>query len=68
MTIKQCESCKYHHINIKTKEEGCWLVCGRFMRSVDCIFYKQGNFEEIREEHLNKNLSINRYLRGIMND
>ena len=65
MTIKQCESCKYHHINTKTKDEGCFFILKEFMSSKNCLNYSQGNFEEIREEWLKKGLSLNQYLRGI---
>lgn len=65
MTIKQCNSCKYYHINIKTKNDGCFYVCKTFMKSKNCGFYEQGNFREVQKEWLEKGMKINRYLKGV---
>ena len=51
MTIKQCNSCRYFHIWRKQVKETCFLVSSYFMSSKVCPLYKQGDFEEIREEY-----------------
>lgn len=54
MTIKQCESCKWHHIWRKQTKETCFLCDPNFMKSKVCDAYKYGDFEEVREEYRQK--------------
>lgn len=54
MTIKQCESCKWHHIWREQIKETCFLCNLNFMKSKVCDDYKYGDFEEVREEYRQK--------------
>lgn len=47
MTIKQCNSCKYH-ILVKELEECCFFIKNKFMKSENCELYRQG---KINQEH-----------------
>lgn len=49
MTIKQCNSCKYH-ILVKEFEEGCFLL-GKFMKGENCELYRQGKINQEHKEY-----------------
>lgn len=56
MTIKQCESCKYHTYKRVKKEyeESCFLLSQWFMKPHSCDTYKQGKLNQGREEIFRK--------------
>ena len=47
MTIKQCNSCKYH-IYVKELGECCYLISDKFMKGEICELYQDG---KINQEH-----------------
>lgn len=49
MTIKQCNSCKYH-IYVKELKEGCYLIADTFMKNKDCKWYKNGKINQGHKE------------------
>lgn len=57
MTIKQCNSCKYH-ILVKELGETCFLFSGKykfFMKNKNCEFYKNGKINQEHKEHFKEN-------------
>lgn len=58
MTMKQCNSCKYHCMFVKSKEESCFIVSHKFMRNVNCEKYKHGSFNEIKKEWKEKGFDL----------
>lgn len=52
MTIKQCESCKYHTYKKVRKEyhESCFWLSQCFMKPQNCDIYKQGKLNQGRKE------------------
>ena len=50
MTIKQCNSCKYH-ILVKEFEEGCFLLLGKFMKGENCELYRRGKINQGHKEY-----------------
>ena len=56
MTVKQCNSCKYHTYEKRGKwtHEGCFLVWNKFMNSKNCDSYNQGEMNEGKKEFYKK--------------
>lgn len=56
ITMKQCETCKYHTYRKIKKEyhEGCFLLSQWFMKPHDCDTYEQGELNQGRKEFFKK--------------
>lgn len=52
MTIKQCETCKYHTYKKIKKgyRDSCFLLSKWFMQPHNCDIYKQGELNQGRKE------------------
>ncbi len=53
MTIKQCNTCKYH-IYVKELGERCFNHSPNFMKNKVCDFYKQGEINQDHKEFFKK--------------
>lgn len=49
MTIKQCNSCKYH-ILVKELGEQCYLIANKFMKNKNCELYHNGKINQGHKE------------------
>lgn len=49
MTIKQCNSCKFH-IYVKELGDRCFMHTNRFMKSKNCELYKNGKINQGHKE------------------
>ena len=49
MTMKQCNSCKYH-ILVKEINECCFFVTTEFMKSDNCELYQNGKINQGHKE------------------
>lgn len=49
MTIKQCNSCKYH-ILVKELNEGCFFIKNVFMKNENCELYQNGKINQGHKE------------------
>lgn len=49
MTIKQCNSCKYH-IYVKELGERCYLIGTKFMKNKNCELYQNGKINQGHKE------------------
>lgn len=58
MTIKQCNSCKYHTYELRHKHphDGCFhpFRYSMFMKSKNCDGYKQGKLNQGKKEFYKK--------------
>ena len=56
MTMKQCETCKYHIYRKIRREyrESCFLLSRWFMRPHNCDIYEQGKLNQGRKEFFRK--------------
>lgn len=52
MTVKQCNSCKWHTYEKrgKNRHEGCFLVWNSFMGSKNCESYSQGDLNKGKKD------------------
>ena len=54
MTVKQCNSCKYH-IYVKELKEHCFYIFStKFMKKGNCEFYKNGDINEAHKDFFMK--------------
>lgn len=49
MTIKQCNSCKYH-ILVKELRECCFFIKNNFMKGGNCELYQNGKINQGHKE------------------
>lgn len=54
MTIKQCNSCKYH-IYVKELGERCFNHSQNFMKKKNCILYEYGKINQDHKEFFERN-------------
>ena len=53
MTIKQCNSCKWH-IYVKELNESCFLLSTTFYKNKNCHEYKYGEINQGHKEFFKK--------------
>lgn len=54
MTIKQCNSCKYH-ILVKELRESCFFLKNNFMKGKNCELYLNGKINQGHKEFFARN-------------
>ena len=53
MTIKQCNSCKYHTL-VKELRETCFFIQNNFMKGKNCELYQNGKINQAHKEFFAK--------------